>query len=313
MTTIIGIDPQGPAGRGGPPAADLIKDSNVEGFAADVIEASMTTPVIVDFWAPWCGPCKQLTPALEKAVVAARGAVRLVKVDIEENQELAVQMRVQSVPAVFAFYQGRPVDGFVGALPESQIASFVDRLVASAGTGTGPDPLEQALEQAQKALESGQLGAASSLFAQVLQHEPENLTATAGVIRCTLEGGDFETALAMFEGLSEDQRASDELASVAASLELAALGEAAGDIASLTEKVAGNQNDHQARFDLAMALYAAGKQSAAADELLEIVQRDRSWNDEAARKQLLKFFEAWGPTDPLTLEARRRLSSLLFS
>ena len=313
MTTIIGTDPRDPAERGGPPAADLIKDSNVEGFAADVIEASMTTPVIVDFWAPWCGPCKQLTPALEKAVTAARGAVRLVKVDIDENQELAVQMRVQSVPAVYAFYQGRPVDGFVGALPESQIASFVDRLVASAGTGTGPDPLEQALEQAQKALESGQLGAASSLFAQVLQHEPENLTATAGVIRCTLEGGDFKTALAMFEGLSEDQRAGDELASVAASLELAALGEAAGDIASLTEKVAENKNDHQARFDLAMALYAAGKQSEAADELLEIVQRNRSWNDEAARKQLLKFFEAWGPTDPLTLEARRRLSSLLFS
>ena len=313
MTTIIGTDPQGPAGRGGPPAADLIKDSNVEGFAADVIEASMTTPVIVDFWAPWCGPCKQLTPALEKAVIAARGAVRLVKVDIDENQELAVQMRVQSVPAVFAFYQGRPVDGFVGALPESQIASFVDRLVASAGTATGPDPLEQALEQAQKALESGQLGAASSLFAQVLQHEPENLTATAGVIRCTLEGGDFKNARAMFEKLSEDVRAGDELTSVAASLELAALGEAAGDIASLMEKVAEDRNDHQARFDLAMALYAAGKQSEAADELLEIVQRNRSWNDEAARKQLLKFFEAWGPTDPLTLEARRRLSSLLFS
>ncbi len=313
MTTIIGIDPEGPASRDGPPAADLIKDSNVEGFAADVIEASMSTPVIVDFWAPWCGPCKQLTPALEKAVIAARGAVRLVKVDIDENQELAVQMRVQSVPAVYAFYQGRPVDGFVGALPESQIASFVDRLVASAGTATGPDPLEQALEQAQKALESGQLGAASSLFAQVLQHEPENLTATAGVIRCTLEGGDFKNARAMFEGLSEDVRAGDELASVAASLELAALGEAAGDIASLMEKVAGNQNDYQARFDLAMALYAAGKQSEAADELLEIVQRNRSWNDEAARKHLLKFFEAWGPTDPLTLEARRRLSSLLFS
>ena len=313
MTTIIGTDPEGPAGRGGPSAADLIKDSNVEQFAADVIEASLTTPVIVDFWAPWCGPCKQLTPALEKAVTAARGAVRLVKVNIDENQELAAQMRVQSVPAVFAFHQGRPVDGFVGALPESQIASFIDRLTASAGTATGPDPLEQALEQAQKALESGQLGAASSLFAQVLQHEPENLAATAGMIRCTLESGDFKNALAMFEGLSEDVRAGDELASVAASLELAALGEAAGDIASLTEKVALNQDDHQARFDLAMALYAAGKQSAAADELLEIVQRNRSWNDEAARKQLLKFFEAWGPTDPLTLEARRRLSSLLFS
>ncbi len=300
-------------GGGNAAPADLVKESDTQGFNADVIEASREVPVIVDFWADWCEPCKQLGPIIEKVVRAAGGAVKLVKVDVDKNQQLATQLRVQSLPTVLAFVNGQPVDGFVGALPESQIASFVDRLVASAGTGTGPNPLEQALEQAQKALESGQLGAASSLFAQVLQHEPENLTATAGVIRCTLEGGDFETALAMFEGLSEDQRASDELASVAASLELAALGEAAGDIASLMEKVAGNQNDHQARFDLAMALYAAGKQSEAADELLEIVQRNRSWNDEAARKQLLKFFEAWGPTDPLTLEARRRLSSLLFS
>jgi putative thioredoxin len=313
MSTIIGTGPEGPAGNGGQPAAGLIKDSNIEGFAADVIDASMSAPVIVDFWAPWCGPCKQLTPALEKAVTAARGAVRMVKVNIDENQELAAQMRIQSVPAVYAFHQGRPVDGFVGALPESQITSFVDRLIEAAGTGKGPDPLAQALEQAQSALELGQHGAASALFMQILQHEPENLVATAGVIRCTLEDGDAESAQAMFDGLSEEMRASEELASIAASLELAALGGAAGDIAGLMEKVAENHDDHQARFDLAMALYGSGKQGAAADELLEIIRRNRSWNDEAARKQLLKFFEAWGPTDPLTLETRRQLSALLFS
>jgi len=311
MTTIIGSD--GETAHGGPPPGDLIKDSSIEGFEADVLQASMTTPVIVDFWAPWCGPCKQLGPMLEKAVTAARGAVRLVKIDIDQNQELAVQLRVQSVPAVYAFFQGRPVDGFVGALPESQIKAFVDRLTQAAGTEQGPDPLEEALDQAQAALESGQLGAASALFAQVLQHDPDNVLAAAGLIRCQLESGDTAGAKAMFDGLPDVVKSDEALASVVASLELADMSAETGDVLALKSKLAVNENDHQARLDLAMAHYAAGDSEGATDALLEVIRRDRNWNDEAARKQLLKFFEAWGPTDPRTLEARRRLSSLLFS
>jgi len=313
MTTIIGSEGAGRAGGGGQVPADLIKDSSIETFEADVLRASMTTPVIVDFWAPWCGPCKQLGPMLEQAVKAARGAVRLVKIDIDQNQELAMQLRVQSVPAVYAFFQGRPVDGFVGALPESQVKAFIERLTRAAGTAQGPDPLEEALDQAHTALDKGQLGAASSLFAQVLQHDPENVKATAGMIRCRLAAGDTAGAKAMFEGLPDEVRSDAALASVAASLELADMSAETGDVLALKSRLAVNENDHQARFDLAMALYAARDADGAAGELLEIIRRDRSWNDEAARKQLLKFFEAWGPTDPRTLEARRRLSSLLFS
>ncbi len=307
MEPIIGAD------SASPPPEDLIKESNTVNFARDVIEASMAVPVIVDFWAPWCGPCKQLGPALEKEVKAARGAVRLVKINLDENQELAAQMRVQSIPTVYAFDQGRPVDGFQGALPESQVKSFVDRLAGPAHDRQGTSPIEQALEQAEAALEAGQPGAASALFGQVLQHEAENTKARAGMIRCTLASGDSVGAQEQFDGLSEELRQQPEFASVAAALELASAGAAAGDIPELNEKVARDDNDHQARFDLAMALYASNKSEAAVDELLEIVRRDRSWNDDGARKQLVKFFEAWGPMDPLTLQARRRLSSLLFS
>jgi putative thioredoxin len=307
METLIG------AGAGQAAPADLIKESGTADFAQDVIEASMQAPVIVDFWAPWCGPCKQLGPLLEKTVKAARGAVRLVKIDIDQNQELAAQMRVQSIPTVYAFSQGRPVDGFQGALPESQIKSFVERLASSAGGAPGPGPVEQALEQAEAALEAGQAGAASALFGQVLQHEPDNARAAAGMIRCALTSGDRAGAKQMLEGLPEELRKQSEFASIATALELAEAGESAGEIPELMEQLANDHDNHQARFDLAMALYAAGKHEAAADELLEIIRRDRAWNDEGARTQLVKFFEAWGPTNPLTLQARRRLSSLLFS
>ncbi len=313
MTTIIGGDLQGQAGDGGAAPGGLIKDSSIESFEADVIEASMTVPVIVDFWAPWCGPCKQLGPLLEKAVTAARGAVRLVKINIDENQELALQLRVQSVPAVYAFHQGRPVDGFVGALPESQVTAFIDRLTQAAGTGRGPDPLAEALEQAEKALADGQLGAASALYGQILQHDPENVAAIAGMLSCHLASGDAAGAKAMYDDLPEEMRAREEFTSIAAQLELQDQTADTGDTAALRAQLAANENDHQARFDLAMALYAAGQPAEAAEELLEIVRRKRDWNEEAARKQLLKFFEAWGPTDPLTLETRRQLSSLLFS
>ena len=312
METIIGAGPQA-GSQSGQDSAGLIKDSDTAGFAADVIDASMQVPVIVDFWAPWCGPCKQLGPALEKAVTAARGGVRLVKVNIDENQDLAAQMRIQSIPAVYAFFQGRPIDGFVGAQPESQIVSFVQRLLATADTEPGASPIDQALEEAQVALDAGQAGAASALFGQVLQHEPDNVVAIAGMIRCLLATGDTEGAKQIYDGLSAEIKALPELDSIAASLELAIESADTGEIPELKERVARDANDHQTRFDLAMALYAADQAEAAADELLEIVRRDRAWNDEAARKQLVKFLEAWGPGHDLTTPVRRRLSSLLFS
>jgi putative thioredoxin len=307
MEPIIGAD------VGGAPAADAIKDSSTASFAQDVIEASLSAPVIVDFWAPWCGPCKQLTPLLEKTVKAARGAVRLVKVNVDENQDLAAQMRVQSIPTVYAFYQGRPVDAFQGALPESQIKSFVDRLARTAGAAVGADPVDQALEEAEAALAAGQTGAASALFGRVLQHEAQNVRALAGTLRCQLAAGDTAGARRTFEGLPPELRKDPAFAPVATALELAEAGAGAGEISDLKARVAENGDDHQARFDLAMALYAADEHEAAAEALLEIIRRDRAWNDEGARKQLVKFFEAWGPTNPLTLQARRRLSSLLFS
>ena len=310
METIIGAAPQ-PAGTTA--AEDLIKDTDTANFAKDVIDASRDVPIIVDFWAPWCGPCKQLGPLLEKSVKAARGAVRLVKINIDENQALAAQLRIQSVPAVYAFFQGQPIDGFVGALPESQIKSFIDRLAEAAGTGAQGSASEEALEQAEKALQEGQVGAASALFGQVLSLEPENAKAIAGIIRCHLQSNDVEVARQMYDGLTDDYKEKPEFQSIVASLELAEASQAAGDLGDLMATLANNPNDHQARFDLAMGHYAAGKREEAVDELLELMRRDRGWNEEAARKQLLKFFEAWGHTDPLTQAARRRLSSLLFS
>ena len=313
METIIGTG--GPAGgpNGEQPPADLIKDSDTARFDQDVIEASMTAPVIVDFWAPWCGPCKQLTPALEKAVTAARGAVRMVKVNVDENQSLASQLRIQSVPAVYAFFQGQPVDGFVGAQNESQIKDFIDRLVAQSGGAAGPSPVEQALEQAQAALDGGQPATASALFGQVLQHEPDNEAALAGMIRCHLESGDAAAAREMFDALTDEMASKPAFTSVQAALELAEQSAGSGPLAELESQVADNPTDHQARYDLAIALQAAGEREAAAEALIEIVRRDRNWNEEAARQQLLKLFEVWGPADPITLSTRRQLSSLLFS
>ncbi|WP_431855771.1 tetratricopeptide repeat protein [Azospirillum sp.] len=303
-----------PNAANAPAANDVIKDGSDRTFMADVIEASRDTPIIVDFWAPWCGPCKQLGPAIEKAVRAAKGAVKLVKIDTDQHPMIAQQLRVQSIPAVYAFYQGRPVDGFVGAQPESQIKAFVERL-AKLGGGAGgmDDMLADALAQAKEALDAGDVATASDIYGQILQAVPDNGQAYAGLVRCLVASGDLDRAKQMIEQAPEALAKDNDLAAAKSAIEVAEQAKNAGPIPELMEKLAHNKDDHQTRYDLAMALYAAGKRESAVDELLELVRRDRTWNEDAARKQLVKLFEAFGPKDPLTLSARRRLSSILFS
>ncbi|MCC7275539.1 MAG: thioredoxin [Alphaproteobacteria bacterium] len=296
-----------------PPAADLVKNTSTATFMADVVDASFDQPVVVDFWAPWCGPCRQLGPALEKAVKEARGAVKMVKVNIDENQDLAGQMRIQSIPAVYAFKDGRPVDGFVGALPESQVKQFVQRLAKAAG-GPKESPIDEALAMAKEALAEGDFGTAGNLYEQILQHEPANVAALAGRVRALLAAKELPAARAALDAIPAEHAQHADVAAARSALELAEEGEkAVGAFAELEGKLAANANDHQARFDLATALYAAGEREAAVEHLLDIVRRDRKWNEEAARKQLLKLFEAFGVADPLTMDARKRLSSILFS
>jgi putative thioredoxin len=293
----------------GSPGGDVIKDSSTAGFGKDVIEASRAQPVIVDFWAPWCGPCKQLTPVLEKVVRAAGGKVRLVKINIDEHPALAQQLRVQSIPTVYAFLDGRPVDGFAGAQPESAVKAFVDRLIGDAGAAD----LEHAIQEGEKAFEEGDLQTAAEIFAAVLQEERDNLKALAGLARCYLKTGDLERAEQTLALAPPERRDAPPLASVRAAIGLAKRGQDTGNLGELKARVEANPADHQARIDLATALAAIGEKEAAVSELLESFRRDRKWNDEAARKQLVELFDAWGPKDPATLEGRRRLSSLLFS
>lgn len=300
-------------GRASAPAeAGLIKETNAAGFKADVIDASKTVPVIVDLWAPWCGPCRQLGPLLEKVVREAKGKLRLVKVNIDENPQIAQQFRVQSIPAVFAVADGRVIDGFVGALPESQVRAFAQRLM---GDGVDEDAAQiaAALEQAKQHLEEGDSGTASALYGQILQYEPGNPGAVAGLARCYIKAGDLARAKGMLAGVAPEKANDAEIAAARSALELAEQAKKSGPLDKLKAKVAANEADHQARLDLAGALYAAGQQEAAIDELLELVRRDREWNEQAARKQLLKLFEALGPSHPLTVAGRRRLSSLLFA
>jgi putative thioredoxin len=288
-----------------------IKDATDASFMADVIEASRTQPVIVDFWAPWCGPCRQLTPALEKAVNAAKGAVKLVKVNIDENPRIAGQLRVQSIPTVYAFQNGQPIDGFQGALPESQVKAFIERLSGPSGSPNGePDDIDTLLGMAKESLDLGDLGGAAQGYAAVLQAEPENVKAIAGLARCYLAGGETERAAEIAAIAPPDAKDAD-LASVRAALTLAADG--ASETAPLERRLAADANDHDARFELAKALAASGKLEAAADHLLILIEKDRTWNDEAARKQLLTVFEAAGPVSDVTRAGRRRLSSILFS
>jgi putative thioredoxin len=290
--------------------ANLITNGSTATFMADVVDASHDVAVIVDFWAPWCGPCKQLGPAIEKAVRDARGAVRLVKINIDENPELAQQMRIQSIPAVYAFKDGRPVDGFVGALPESQVKQFVGRLAA----GGGPSPIEEAVALAKEALAAGDAPRAGNIFTQVLQHEPENIEALAGLARIALDRKDYAKARDILARVPADGANHQDVVAVRTGLELAEAGDkAAGAVGEFKARLERDPKDHQARYDLAAALFAAGQREEAIDQLLELVRRDRAWNEEAARKQLVKFFEAMGHSDPLTVAARRRLSSILFS
>ena len=292
----------------GAPVADLIKDTTDATFMADVVEASKTTPVIVDFWATWCGPCRQLGPALEKAVTAAKGKVKLVKVDIDKNPAYAGQLRVQSIPAVFAFVDGRPVDTFSGALPESQVKAFVDR-IAKLGRG-GVSPADELLEMARESLELGDPGGAAQAYAQVLQMDPANVKAIGGMARLYQQAGDLERAAEVLALAPLDAKDPD-IASVRAALALAA--EATSETAAFEQRLAVDADDHEARLELAKALAGSGHMTEAVDQLIEIIRRDRAWNDEAARKQLLTVFEAAGPLSDVAKQGRRRLSSILFS
>ncbi len=287
----------------------LIADTTTQTFVRDVVEPSKQVPVLVDFWAPWCGPCRQLSPIIEKVVRAAKGAVRLVKMDIEKYPEIAGQLGIQSIPAVYAFVNGQPVDGFVGNLPEGQIKAFIDRLAGPAG----PSEVDQILAEAEALLDGGDTPGASELFAAVLEAEPGSVPAIVGLARCLLAANEIERARVALAMLPETAASDPKVAAVRAQLDLAAQTESLGDAGPLEARIAENPADHQARFDLALLLNGKGDRDAATEHLLEIMRRDRSWNEEGARKQLLQFFEAWGPMDDATRAGRRRLSSMLFS
>jgi putative thioredoxin len=292
------------------PAPSPIKDGTEATFMADVIEASMEVPVIVDFWAPWCGPCKTLGPAIEKAVTEAKGKVRLVKIDVDQNQQIAAQMRVQSIPAVFAFYKGQPVDGFLGAQSPAQIKAFIDRLVETSGGNAG---LEEAIAMAEEMLSEGAVADAAQTFAAILQEEDGNTAALGGLARAHLALGEVERARGILALTPKGKENDPAIAAARAQIELAELSTGAGEAAELRAAVERDPGDHQARFDLATALIGEGDQAGAIDALLELFRRDREWNDGAAKVQLLKLFDSLGPKSETVQKGRRRLSSMIFS
>ena len=289
--------------------ADVVKDTTTQNFMKDVIVESKNQPVLVDFWAPWCGPCKQLTPVLEKAVKAAKGKVKLTKMNIDEHPAIPGQMGIQSIPAVIAFSNGQPVDGFMGALPESQVVAFLERLTKGKIGGEEQD----LLKAADAALVEGDPAAAADIYAQLLQQDSGNVHALAGLARCYVETGNVEQAKKTLAMVPEAQQNEAPVAAARAALEVAEQAKSVGPLNELEAKVAANPLDHQARFDLATALNAAGRRAEAVDQLLSIVKKDRTWNEDGARKQLVQFFEAWGFSDPAAVEGRKRLSSILFS
>ena len=287
----------------------LIKDTSTQEFMQDVIEASKQTTILVDFWAPWCGPCKQLGPDLEKAVTEAKGRVKLVKLNIDDHPAIPQQMGIQSVPAVVAFKDGRPVDGFMGVQPPSQIKAFIEKN----GTEPEADPLEQACEQANALLEAGNAVEAAQIFGAVMQQVPEHFPAAIGMVKCLLANEEIERARELFDSLPEEALKDKDAVATKASLELAEQSADLGDFAELQAKLDANPEDNQAQFDLAIALNGKNKREDAVDNLIAIIKRDREWNEDGARKQLLQFFESWGVMDPASVYGRRKLSSILFS
>ncbi len=286
-------------------ASDLIKDVSQETFMQDVVEASMEVPVLVDFWGPGCQPCERLKPLLEKLVLGMGGAIKLVKVNAQECQDIAMQLRVQSVPTVFCFKDGRPVDAFQGALPESDLRKFIEKQIGGEGS-----PIQQALAQARELLDNGDDQNAMQLYMQILQHDQSHPEAYAGVIRCHVIQGNIEAAQEIADNLPEDMKKNEHVASAIAAIELAGLGDV--DTTEMETKLAADPNDHQARFDLAMALYSGGQNEEALMQLLDIVKRERTWNEDAARQQMLKIFEAIGLNDPIVIKIRKKLTTVLF-
>jgi putative thioredoxin len=291
-------------------AAPLIKDTTTKDFMVDVMQESQTQPVLVDFWAPWCGPCKQLAPIIEKVVTNAKGKVKLVKLNIDEHPQIPGQLGIQSIPAVVAFSGGRPVDAFMGAVPESQIKSFIEGLL---GGALGASDAEALLAEAARLAGDGDLMGAMQAYTGVLELEPENVKAIAGMAQTYLAAGEMEQAKGLLVMVPEAKQNDPDVAAVRAAIELAEKAASLGDLQQFQDRIDANPADHEARFELAVGLAAAGNREDAVDHLIEIVRKDRGFNDDGARKQLVQFFEAWGPTDPMSLYGRRRLSSLLFS